>query len=66
MDKLISSLSDEVVKPLFRRIGTFIATYIVASGVPSDTAETIVLGVVAGAGVVFDLATSHFFRKKVK
>lgn len=66
MDRLFKSLGEEVVKPLFRRMGTFMATYIVASGVPSDTAETIVLGVVAGAGVIFDLATSHFFRKKVK
>lgn len=53
----------EILFPLIRRAGTAVGIFLVAKGVDENTATQIATGVVAVAGVVFDLIGSHLERK---
>lgn len=53
-----------VLKPLFERVGTMIAAYMIARGVDSDAAAQVVNGLVAFAAIVLDLLTSAINRQR--
>ncbi len=53
-----------VLKPLFERVGTMIAAYVIARGVDSDAAAQVVNGLVAFAAIVLDLLTSAINRQR--
>lgn len=59
----MSWLTQEILKPLSRRVGTMLGTAFVSLGVPSGETDIITAGAVALLGVLIDLGASHYNRK---
>lgn len=57
-------MMNEVLDPLINRIGTAAGAVLLARGIPGDTVETIVLGLVAALGVGADLGYDAVRRKR--
>lgn len=61
---LLRTLANELLFPLVRRAGTALGAYMVAQGVAQDHVNMITGGIIAAAGVAFDLTLSHLNRGK--
>jgi len=61
---MLNDLVDIVVLPLARRIGTAAAAVAITYGATEADASAIVAGVVAVAGLAYDLAVSRWSRRK--
>nr|WP_321483030.1 hypothetical protein [uncultured Cohaesibacter sp.] len=55
---------EQIAKPVVRRVGTVVGTYLAAKSVPADYTEAIVDGLMASALVGIDLAMSYRARTK--
>lgn len=60
---MYSWVINEIAGPLSRRVGTMAGSYLLTLGVSSETVNVVTAGLVAGIGVLVDLATSHAARK---
>lgn len=58
--KTVVELGKLVAEPLARRTGTAAAAYLIAQGVPQDTAHAFMLAVGVVAGLGLDVLTSFF------
>lgn len=54
-----------VATPLLRRVGTVVATWLIATGAPSDTVEALGLWAGAGIGILVDLGLAYLHKRKV-
>lgn len=56
----------EALGALARRVGTFFAAFIVASGVPAEDAAKLLAAVGVVLGLSFDVMLAWFYRRRLK
>lgn len=61
---LLKTIRDNVLLPLFTRLGTMLGTVLIGAGIQQELAEQAILGVIAMCLIAFDLAMSYIGRRK--
>lgn len=64
MRDLLLDPAREVVAALARRLGTAFSAFLVAQGIPHETAQQAMLAVLVLAGIGTDLTLSYWKRSK--
>lgn len=62
----IRFVRENIVLPGIGKLGTALATWLLANGHSSEVTDTIVLGVLAASGVIFDLVVSRLLKARTE
>lgn len=57
---MLDTIKNTVLLPLLHRVGTTAGAMLVGIGATEQSANHIVIGAIAAAGVIFDLVVAHF------
>lgn len=63
MTKEITHMGRLILEPIARRLGTAVAAYLVASGLPADAAQQVLVALGILGGVAWDVSISVLTRK---
>lgn len=63
---MYKTIRDNVLLPLFTRLGTMIGAVLLSAGVQQELAEQAILGVIAVCLIGVDLVMSYLGRRKAK
>lgn len=60
---LLKTIRENILLPLFTRLGTMLGTVLLGAGVQQELAEQAILGVIAVCLIAFDLVMSYIRRR---
>ena len=63
MKRIFLEIGRNVAAPMGRRLGTALAAYLLAQGIPQDMVDQFVLAVGVAGALALDLATAYVTRR---